>query len=122
MTTTALGTAVEIPKGYNQEQQVVFTAQLVNTTVTAADTLTFTLPTRWQGKALTVLSVRAEKYTTSGATTGARTLTDMPIAVSSFVETTGVVSLLVGAVGAANTTTVNVYMLVSIAKAAALGS
>jgi hypothetical protein len=54
-----------------------------------------TLPSRWIGVGFTVVSLRVEQFSTAAA--GARTKTDIPIASFSYVETTGVISLVLGA-------------------------
>ena len=79
----------------------------VPATIAAGDTLTCTLPPRFQGKPLSLLSVTVDQYLTA-AVAGAATKVSIPLAAATpptFVEATGVVVVTLGSVGIANTQT-----------------
>jgi hypothetical protein len=90
----AAATPAEIPNGHNDENLVAFQAALANDVTAGSDTITVQLPARWRGTGFTVVAVRYEKWTTGAPTAaGARTKTNIPIVVTSFVESTGVITL-----------------------------
>ena len=104
MPTVVATTIVEIPKGYNEENLICF--QAVAPVADAADTLTIQLPANWVGKGFTVKGVRLEQFVTAAA--GARTKLTIPVTSWSYVETTGLVYILIGAT--AITTNGRVYI------------
>ena len=87
----------EIYKGLNSEQ--IKTFQAVVGVTAAFDTVTVTLPTGWSGTGFTLVKARLEEFATAAA--GARTKTEIPISEVSYVEATGVISLVLGATGVA---------------------
>jgi hypothetical protein len=98
-----VATAVtEIPNGYNNENIIVFQATVG--AANAADDIKITLPTRWQGIGVGIVSATIMQW--GAADAGARTKTFVPLAVAAdtitIVEATGVVSLKLGAVAIAN--------------------
>ena len=88
-------------------------------TSTDGDTITFTLPAKWQGQGFGVVSVSCQKWTTGAPTAqGGRTKAVQPISLVSFVESTGVVSMLLGT-GAdiGGSETARVYVLIAPTRA-----
>ena len=112
----ALGTAVEIPVGYNSENIITFQAPTV-TDIGASDTVTLTLPPRWQGVGFTVVGVRMEKWTTGSPATaaGARTKTNLAVSIASFVESTGVLTVAKGDTTTVTNATESARVIVQIA-------
>lgn len=76
----------EVPIGYNQGNVITFEAQILATTVSAADTVDIALPARWAGKGFQVIAVSAEKYTISGASVGSRVRTAVALTVTTVTE------------------------------------
>jgi hypothetical protein len=98
-----VATAVtEIPSGYNNENIIVFQATVG--VANAADTVKMTLPTRWLGIGVGIVSATIMQWVTADA--GARTKTFVPLSGDAdaigIVEATGVISLKLGAVAIAN--------------------
>ena len=77
----------------------------VATALVAGDTLTCTLPARYRGQSLSVAWLQVDQFTTSGAVAGAVTKVSVPVATFTYVQTTGVLVLTLGAIGIASTQT-----------------
>jgi hypothetical protein len=106
MATVAASAETAIPLGSNRENW-----ELIQATVGAAsssDTVTIQLPARWVGTGFTIMSVRLEQFTT--AASGSRTRSNLAITSYSYVETTGVLSMVIGA---AVTTNGRAYVLIA---------
>ena len=92
---TVVSTAVtEISNGYNDENIITFQAAIG--AATSGDTVTITLPSRWQKIGVGVTSVAIQAWTTSDLA-GARTKASIVVTSYSLVEATGVLSVLIGA-------------------------
>lgn len=94
MATVASTNVKAIPPGYNNDNRETFQADVASGTA-SADVVTITLPSRWQGKGFGVVSLLIEQFNTADA--GARSKSSVAITSYSFVETTGVISVVLGA-------------------------
>lgn len=100
MSTVVATAVVEVPNGPNDENIKVHQATVG--AAAASDTISITMPLNadgvtsdYVGKSFSILSVRVEQWVDAAA--GARTKTDVPIASFSYVETTGILSIVLGA-------------------------
>lgn len=118
-----VATAIEeMDRGYTDNNQQWFVAALPD--ASAADSITFQLPGVWAQEAgqvsrsVSVLAARAEQWTT--AAIGARTKTNVPITITNIVESTGLITILVGStaiVGNASTPLGGAQLFIQVALA-----
>lgn len=91
---TVVATGVTgVPPGYNNDNRETFQGTVP--VATSGDTVTYTLPERWRGRGVSIVDVTLQKFAT--AAVGARTKTSLAVTSWSYVESTGVLSVVIGA-------------------------
>lgn len=107
MPTVASTAVTGIPPGYNNDNRESFQATVG--AALASDTVTVQLPSRWTGRGVAIEGVTIEQFAAADA--GARTRTSVPIVSWSHVESTGVLSVLLGATAITNPARIVVTVL-----------